>query len=117
METAATEHSSARLIFMGEASLTEGFRLIGFEVWPDPTPEQLQNVLEELQSSQARAFLVIDQRLEGACCPALESVRMEGGRILVTSVPPLNEPHRFHSSVDHQIQSLLGSSVATRESS
>ncbi len=117
MEASATEHTAARLIFMGEAALTEGFRLIGFEVWADPSPEQLQTVLEELESSQMRAFIVIDQSLESASCAALERVRMEGGHILVTSVPRINEPHRFRSSIDDQIQSLLGNSIATREQS
>jgi len=117
VEAAAIEHTAARMIFMGEAALTQGFLLIGFEVWPDPSSKQLQTVLEELESTQVRAFLVIDQRLEAASCPALDRVRLEGGHILVTSVPGLNEPHRFHSSIDAQIQSLLGNSIATREQS
>ncbi|MCP3878497.1 MAG: ATPase, partial [Sulfitobacter sp.] len=35
-------------------------------------------------------------------------VRSEGGRILLTQVPPLNQPDAMHSSVDDRIEQLLG---------
>ena len=51
---------------------------------------------------------MIDQRLAGSDSPLLEQVRREGGRILLTQVPPLTHPEQMKSSVDDHIQQLLG---------
>jgi vacuolar-type H+-ATPase subunit F/Vma7 len=97
-----------RLIFMGEAALTEGFRLIGFETWPDASERELDQVLGDLLKSRARAFLVLDDSLSQCCSVRLRQVRSEGGRIVVTEVPRLREPQEFRGAIDAQVRTLLG---------
>jgi vacuolar-type H+-ATPase subunit F/Vma7 len=97
-----------RLIFMGEAALTEGFRLIGFETYADASEKDLDRVLADLLQSRARAFLVLDDSLAQCCSTRLRQVRTEGGRIVVTEVPRLREPQEFRGALDDQVRSLLG---------
>lgn len=97
-----------RQVFLGDASLATGFRLIGFEVYPDADVAQLDQLLDKLVAARTSAFVVIDQRLAESGSQRLEEVRCEGGRILLTQVPSLNNPDQMHSSVDDRIQQLLG---------
>lgn len=99
---------NTRQIFLGDASLATGFRLAGFEVYPDAGEAELDDLLEALQTSRSHAFVVIDQDLAESASKRLAEVRREGGRILLTQVPPLNQPDKMHSSVDEHIQQLLG---------
>ena len=43
-----TPGGDTRMLFLGDAALTDGFRLIGFETWADPNIEQLDQLLGEL---------------------------------------------------------------------
>ena len=97
-----------RQLFLGDASLATGFRLAGFEVFPDADAAQLDQLLGELLSTRNPAFVVIDQALAASDSRRLEQVRREGGRILLTQVPPLNRPEQMHSAIDDRIQQLLG---------
>lgn len=97
-----------RQVFLGEASLATGFRLAGFEVYPDADVDQLDRMLERLQADRTHAFVVIDHQLADAGSRRLDEVRREGGRILVTQVPALTAPDDMHGSVDRYIQQLLG---------
>jgi len=97
-----------RMLFLGDSALTDGFQLIGFETWPDPSVQQLEEVISELVNTRTNAFVVLDCRLAQQHARILERVRAEGGRIVVTEVPPLNEPDRFQSHIDRQLRSLLG---------
>lgn len=99
---------TTRQLFFGEATLATGFRLAGFEVFPDADIAQLDQVLEELVARRAHAFVVVDQRLAESNSARVESVRSEGGRILLTQVPPLTRPEQMHSAIDDRIQQLLG---------
>jgi len=101
-------HQPTRLLCMGEAALTEGFRLIGFETFPDASEQALDRVLTELLRSRERAFIVLDASLAQCCSLRLRQVRSEGGRILVTEVPRLHEPERFRGTIDDQLRRLLG---------
>jgi vacuolar-type H+-ATPase subunit F/Vma7 len=102
-----------RQLFFGDANLATGFRLAGFEIFPDARIEQLEQMLEELQLNRAPAFVVIDERLAESDSHRLEEVRREGGRILLTQVPPLTHPEQMKSSVDNHIQQLLGATGET----
>jgi len=106
--TDSEPRQGARLIFMGEAALTEGFRLIGFETFPDASSKELDLVLGELQQSRATAFLVLDGSFSECCSTRLRQVRAEGGRILVAEVPMLRDPTGFRSVIDDQVRLLLG---------
>lgn len=97
-----------RQVFLGDASLATGFRLAGFEVFPDADIEQLDTLLGELQASRTPAFVVIDKKLGESDSRRLNAVRNEGGRILLTQVPMLTQPEQMHSSIDEHIQQLLG---------
>ena len=100
-----------RMIFMGDASLTDGFRLIGFQTWADPSVEEMEQILGELMQSRSSAFIILDSHLAKAHSAVLERVRTEGGRIIITEVPPLNEPDNFHRDIDDKVQSLLGTQL------
>lgn len=97
-----------RQLFVGDASLATGFRLAGFEVYPDADEAQLDQLLDRLQAARTPAFVVIDQALAESGSRRLEALRREGGRILITQVPPLTHPEQMHSSIDDRIQQLLG---------
>jgi vacuolar-type H+-ATPase subunit F/Vma7 len=102
-----TPGGDTRMLFLGDAALTDGFRLIGFETWADPDIEQLDQLLGELLESRSNAFLILDSRLSGVGSKLLEQVRNESGRILITLVPPLNDPDGFHCAIDQRVNSML----------
>jgi vacuolar-type H+-ATPase subunit F/Vma7 len=102
------EPTATRQVFLGAASLATGFRLAGFEVYPDADAAQLDRLLDNLRASRTPALVVIDQALAESDSQRLEWVRQEGGRILLTQVPPLNHPDEMRSSVDDRIEQLLG---------
>jgi vacuolar-type H+-ATPase subunit F/Vma7 len=97
-----------RQLFLGDALLATGFRLAGFEVYPDADVTQLEELLRNLQAARTPAFVVIDQKLAESNNERLDEVRHEGGRILITQVPPLSRPEEMHSSIDDHIRQLLG---------
>lgn len=97
-----------RQIFVGNANLATGFRLAGFEVHPDAGLADLEQLLERLRAKRTPAFVVIDQQLADSESRLLHEIRAEGGRILLTQVPPLTRPEQMKSSVDDHIQQLLG---------
>lgn len=100
--------TDTRQLFLGEANLATGFRLAGFEVFPDADVDQLDAVLQKLLNERTPAFVVIDANLGAAESKKLRQVRSEGGRILLTQVPLLNAPEQMHSEIDDHIQQLLG---------
>ena len=97
-----------RLIAMGSAALVEGFGLIGFETWPDADQERLEAVLEELVRHKERALVLLEPHLARCDCHILERVLDEGGRIVVTEVPPLHAPEAYHPTVEELVTSVLG---------
>jgi len=95
------------MIFMGETQLADGFRLIGFETWADPSFEEVEKLVREMIVRRQNAFLVIDRRIAEAELPSIQQVRREGGHIVVTPVPPLNQPDSFHLRIDDRLQSIF----------
>jgi vacuolar-type H+-ATPase subunit F/Vma7 len=109
------EHNTrTRMIFMGEAQLADGFRLIGFEVWPDPAFEDVEKLVREMIARRQNAFLVIDRRIAEADLPSIQQVRREGGHIVVTPVPPLNQPDSFHLRIDDRLQSMFAATGSSK---
>ena len=106
-ESDTQSSGNTRMLFLGDAALTNGFQLIGFETWADPAAEELERVLEELLSSKRNAIIILDTRLAESGSPMLERVRREGRRILITVVPPLNDPDGFRCDIDHQVNSMI----------
>lgn len=117
--TSEAEHGlRTRMLFLGDDSLADGFRLIGFEAYPNPEPDLVDQVFRDLIRTQSKAFAIVDDRLMAADIPALAQVRREGGRIVVVAVPPLKEPPVLASEVAARLQALFGTSTMTsRESS
>ena len=97
-----------RNIFIGSPALSDGFRLIGFETLSDPDRETLDRLLEELQRERQRALLIIEQTVNQIGSKLLEQIRKEGGRIILSEVPPLHDPDDFHSELDAQLKKLTG---------
>lgn len=115
MTSEASETTATRMLFLGDAALTDGFQLIGFETWPEPSINELDQVLTELVEQKTNAFIILDSRLAQQNSSMLKRVRAEGGRIIITEVPPLNEPGDLHSEIDEQARSMLGTSSLDKQ--
>jgi vacuolar-type H+-ATPase subunit F/Vma7 len=96
-----------RLVAMGSAPLVEGFALLGFETFPDATPQDVERLLSGMLRERERALVLLEQKLaeDG---PALEQVRREGGSILVTEIPALGSPESYRSPVEELVLKVLG---------
>jgi vacuolar-type H+-ATPase subunit F/Vma7 len=102
------DQRSARLLFLGEQALAEGFALIGFETWPDASVAQLDEVLGSLRHESQGAFVVIDQQLAASDSELLPLIAAEGRHVVVIEVPTLADPQGFRLDIDDQVQALLG---------
>ncbi|MCK9394090.1 MAG: V-type ATP synthase subunit F [Methylobacter sp.] len=103
--------SETRLIAMGGAALIEGFSLLGFETYPEATPQILDAVLKELVQNQQKALVILEEKLARSGTALLHQVRSEGGRIVVIEVPPLQAPEDYHPLVEDLIRRVLGPSA------
>lgn len=99
---------ATRLIMMGDSALCAGFDLIGFETWPEASEELLDQVLGELIDRQQTALVLLEPRLARCDCNALKLLQHQGGRILVTEIPPLNAPGDYRPQVEELVTSVLG---------
>lgn len=103
-----------RMLFLGDESLADGFRMIGFETHPDPSSTEVDQLFQDLIRRGDKAFAIVDETLMQAKIPGLERVRAEGGRIIVTAVPRLKGPHRLASDVADRLDAMFGkAAVAT----
>jgi vacuolar-type H+-ATPase subunit F/Vma7 len=100
-----------RVIVLGSAELTDGFRLIGVETHPDATPETVATLLRQLTDRDQNALVFIEHGLARRAGPALQRVRNEASRIVVTEIPPLNDPGSYKPAVDDLVRSTLGPSA------
>lgn len=98
----------ARLVVLGSAGLTEGFSLIGAEVYPDAGPEQVESVLAGLWASGEAALVLLEAHLARGEGPWLRRSRNEGGRIMVTELPPLAAPESYAPALDDLVRQVLG---------
>ena len=103
----AAKHT-VRNIFVGSPALSDGFRLIGFETLTTPDKASLDRLLDELQRERQRALLIIEQSVNEVGSNLLEQIRKEGGRIVLSEVPPLHHPDDFHSELDAELKKLTG---------
>ena len=97
-----------RMIAMGSAALTQGFAMIGVETWADATEVQLDEVLSSLLQTNQNALVLLEPYLARCSCSSLSKVRNEGGRIVVTEIPPLEMPEDYHPEVEDLVFSVLG---------
>lgn len=108
MTAAATVSEGARLVVLGSAGLAEGFSLIGAEVYPDADAERVEAVLAELWASGAAALVLLEADLARGGGEWLRRLRNEGGRIVVTELPPLSAPAAYAPVVDEMVRQVLG---------
>ena len=99
---------SARLVVLGSAGLTDGFSLIGAEVYPEADQATVERVLEELVKQGAEALVLLETGLAHGAGHWLNRLRNEGGRILVTELPALNAPQDYTPAVDDIVRNVLG---------
>jgi len=104
----AEQERSSRMIFMGDDSLADGFRLIGFETYPNPAPEEVDRVLKGLSNTHENAFVLLDDRLMQSDIPSLPSVLGEGGRIVIVAIPPLTGTPQLTSEVAERLEAMFG---------
>ena len=97
-----------RMIAFGGAGLAEGFALLGFEVHSDATGEDVEQVLSGLIQEQEQALVFLESGLAESDSPSLDRVRREGGRIVVTEIPPLHAPADYHPPVEELVLRVLG---------
>jgi vacuolar-type H+-ATPase subunit F/Vma7 len=106
------ENHGTRMLFLGDDSLADGFRLIGFETFPNPQPGDVDKLFRDLLKAGDKAFVIVDDELMRAEVPSLQQVRAEGGRIVVASVPRLREPSRLASDVADRLDAMFGRGAA-----
>lgn len=101
-------HGSARLVVLGSAGLAEGFRLIGAEVHADADAATVEAVLEQLAKNGDEALVLLETHLAHGGGPWLNRLRNEGGRIVITELPPLPAPQDYAPAVDEVVRAVLG---------
>ena len=104
----ATLSAGARVVVLGSAGLTEGFGLIGAEVHPDADPARVEEVLAQLVRDGDPALVLLESGLSHAGGFWLDRLRNEGGRIVVTELPPLAAPQDYSPAVDDVVRAVLG---------
>lgn len=103
-----TPLAGARLVVLGSAGLTDGFSLIGAETYPDADPAKVEEVLTQLVKSGDDALVLLETHLAHAGGHWLNRLRNEGGRIVVTELPPLAAPLDYAPAVDDVVRAVLG---------
>ena len=98
----------ARMIALGSAALMEGFALIGFETYVDPSPDAIEKLMQELLHNQQGTLVVIEQSLAQNPGRYLLRAQSEGGRIVMTEIPEIHLSDNYHSRVENLVQTMLG---------
>ena len=99
---------SARLVVLGSAGLAGGFSLIGAEVHADADSALVEAVLGQLVKSGDEALVLLETHLAHSGGHWLNRLRNEGGRIVITELPPLPSPHDYAPAVDEVVRAVLG---------
>ncbi|MDX1644383.1 MAG: V-type ATP synthase subunit F [Thermoanaerobaculia bacterium] len=104
-----------RIIAMGSEALLEGFALLGVETLANPTPEQVEELLGSLIESDGRALVFLEHKLAQQGGTALDRIRREGGRIVISEIPPLQSPADYRPPVEDLVLRVLGSAALERQ--
>lgn len=100
-----------RVVALGGSALMQGFALIGAETYEDATEEDVERVLAELLRGQDQALVFVENRLVTHGGRHLERVRREGGRVIVSEVPPLDTPESYRPPVEALVVRVVGASA------
>jgi vacuolar-type H+-ATPase subunit F/Vma7 len=104
----APELPPTRMVFLGDDTLAEGFRVIGFEAHSNPQPTEVDRFFRDLLASREKAFVIVDDAVMQMDVDHLQRVRREGGRIVVIAVPPLSGSPALSSEVAARLASMFG---------
>jgi len=97
-----------RMLFLGDDSLAEGLKMIGFETYANPAPAEVDRIFRDLLAARDKAFVLVDDDIMQTDAEHLKRVRREGGRIVVVAVPPLAAPAQLGSEVADRLTSMFG---------
>ena len=100
-----------RLLAIGKACLTEGFSLLGFETYPDATPESAETIFCQLLAEKTQALVFVEHYLlqkPGAC---YKQLRQESCKVLLVEIPPLESPDQYQPAVENLLRRVLGHAV------
>ena len=100
-----------RVVALGGAALMQGFALLGAETHEDATPEDVERVLADLLRSQDQALVFVENVLVTRGGHYLDRVRREGGRIIVSEIPPLDAPESYRPPVEALVVRVVGASA------
>jgi vacuolar-type H+-ATPase subunit F/Vma7 len=100
-----------RVVALGGAALMQGFALLGAETYEDATEEDVERVLAELLRGQDQALVFVQNTLVTRGGRYLERVRREGGRVIVSEVPPLDAPESYRPPVEALVVRVVGASA------
>ena len=96
---------------MGGDALTEGFALLGFESFTNPTADTVERVIGELLRKGEKALVYLEDGIAPVNSKALAQVRREGGRIVITEVPAVSAPGTYRARVEELVERVLGPSA------
>ena len=97
-----------RTLAMGHAALMDGFALLGIETWPDATVEDVEKVLSGLIRKRTRALIYLQSDLAKHSGALLQTVRNEGGDILISEIPDILSARDYRAPVELLIERVLG---------
>jgi vacuolar-type H+-ATPase subunit F/Vma7 len=101
------------MLFIGDDSLADGFRLIGFETFPNPKPSEVDEIFRTLLRTGEKAFVIVEDQLMQADISGLDRVRAEGGRIVIAAVPRLKETPKLSSDVAERLDAMFGKTAGS----
>jgi len=104
-----------RVLAMGRASFTDGFSLLGIEVYPEATQAQMEQVLSSILEGDEEALVILEHHLARCDCPLLDRCRTECSRVVVVEVPSLSSPDDYHPRVEAMVQKILGAQALEME--
>ena len=106
-----------RMIAMGGHALTEGFALLGFESFTNPTAETVERVIGGLLRQGENALVFLEDGIAPKDSKALTRVHREGGRIVIAEVPAVSAPQAYRGRVEDLVLRVLGPSALEEERS
>lgn len=101
---------STRFIVMASAPIAVGFGLLGIETHADATPEQLEQVLEELVVRRQSALVFVEGELARGDGRWSRLVRDQSCTIVLVELPPLHAGADYHFAIEDRIAEVLGPS-------
>ena len=104
-----------KIIAFGSSALMDGFALLGIETHADASHDTIDQVLSELSRNRERALVYLQQDLMQADIPIVAQLRGQGGNILISEIPSLDNVDEYRPQVEKLIGRVLGSATLERQ--